>query len=271
MRAAFEATAALPGAVLGQHSECAALVDGGHLHEGLVSARLGLAGRPGVAEEITVARDLALLRTTGGRLHVLHASCARTVALVAGARAEGLTVTMEVTPQHLTLSDEACASGDATFKVNPPLRPRADVEALRRGVADGTVDAIATDHAPHPPAAKAKPFAEAPPGMLGLETALGVVLTDLVEPGLLDPVRAIALLSWRPAAVVALAGHGHPIVPGEPANIAVVDPRRPWTVEPDRLASRSRNTPFAGRRLVGRIRHTLLAGEVVVAGETSRR
>jgi dihydroorotase len=271
MRAAFEATATLPGAVLGQHSECQALVEGGHLHEGLVSARLGLAGRPAVAEEITVSRDLALLRTTGGRLHVLHASCARTVALVATARAEGLAVTMEVTPQHLTLSDEACASGDATFKVNPPLRPRSDVDALRRGVADGVVDAIATDHAPHPPGAKAAPFAQAPPGMLGLETAVGVVLTDLVAPGLLDPARALALLSWRPAAIAGLVDHGRPVAPGEPANLTVIDPRRSWTVEGARLASRARNTPFAGRRLVGRVRHTVLAGEVVVAAEAPRR
>ena len=138
---------------------------------------------------------------------------------------------MEVTPQHLTLTDEACASGDATFKVNPPLRPRSDVDALRRGVADGVVDAIATDHAPHPPAAKAAPFAEAPPGMLGLETALGVVLTDLVAPGLLDPIRALALLSWRPAAIAGLVDHGRPVAPGEPANLAVIDPRRSWTVE----------------------------------------
>ena len=271
MRSAFEATAPLPGAVLGQHSECQALVAGGHLHEGPVSARLGLRGRPGVAEEITVARDLALLRATGGRLHVLHASCARTVELVAAARAEGLAVTMEVTPQHLTLTDEACASGDATFKVNPPLRSRADVDALRRGVADGVVDAIATDHAPHPPAAKAAPFAEAPPGMLGLETALGVVLTDLVGPGLLDITRAIALLSWRPAAIASLADHGRPVAAGEPANLVVIDPQRRWTVDPAGLASRARNTPFAGRHLVGRARHTLLAGEVVVAAETARR
>jgi dihydroorotase len=271
MRAAFEATVGLPGAVLGQHSECQALVEGGHLHEGAVSARLDLRGRPAVAEEITVGRDVALARLTGGRLHVLHASCARTVALVAAAKAEGLAVTMEVTPQHLTLTDEACASGDPTFKVNPPLRTRADVDALRAGLANGVVDAIATDHAPHSPAAKSVPFAAAPPGMLGLETALAVVLTELVRPGLLSPAQALAALSWRPAGVVSLADQGRPVVAGEPANLTVVDPERAWTVEGDALASRSRNTPFAGRRLVGRVRHTLLAGVPVVVGEEARR
>jgi dihydroorotase len=271
MRAAFEATARLPGAVLGQHSECQALVVGGHLHEGEVAARLGLKGRPSAAEEITVARDVALARLTGGRLHVLHASCRRTAELVAAAKAEGLDVTMEVTPQHLTLTEAACRSGDATFKVNPPLRTAEDVEAMRRALAAGVVDAIATDHAPHAPAAKARPFADAPPGMLGLETALAVVLTELVEPGHLALQDALAALSWRPARRLSLAGQGRPVVPGEPANLAVVDPRRAWTVDAAALASRSRNTPFAGWPLHGRVRHTVRAGEPVVVDERAVR
>jgi dihydroorotase len=271
MRRAFEATRHLPGAVLGQHSECAALVDGGHLHEGHVSAALGLAGRPCAAEEITVARDLALARLTGGRLHVLHASCRRTVDLVRGAKAEGVEVTLEATPQHLTLTDEACRDGDPTFKVNPPLREPADVDALRRALADGTVDAVATDHAPHSAAAKSKPFADAPPGMVGLETALAVVLTELVGPGLVTLERALDALSWRPARIASLSGHGRPVAQGEPANLAVVDPEASWTVDPAALASRSRNTPFAGRRLRGAVRHTLFAGEPVVIGGSPQR
>jgi dihydroorotase len=271
MRRAFEATRHLPGAVLGQHSECAALVEHGHLNEGGVSAELGLAGRPCAAEEITVGRDLALARLTGGRLHVLHASCARTVALVRAAKAEGTAVSLEATPQHLTLTDSCCRGGDPTFKVNPPLRERRDVDALRAALAEGTVDAVATDHAPHPPGAKSKPFADAPPGMLGLQTALAVVLTELVEPGHLSLERALDALSWRPARIASLAGQGRPITPGEPANLAVVDPSTWWTVEPVELASLSRNTPFAGRRLRGVVRHTLYAGEPVVIGGSPQR
>jgi dihydroorotase len=271
MRAAFEATAHLPGAVLGQHSECAALVEGGHLNEGAVSSALGLRGRPCAAEEITVARDLALLRLTGGRLHVLHASCARTVEIVRRAKAEGLAVTLEATPQHLTLTDDCCRHGDPLFKVNPPLREAPDVEALRRGLADGTVDAVATDHAPHAPATKALPFDQAPPGMLGLETAVGVVLTYLVEPGIISLERALEALSTRPAGIASLRRQGRPVAPGEPANLAVIDPGRTWTVEADRLASRSRNTPFGGQQLRGRVRHTLFEGEPVVIAERAQR
>ncbi len=273
MRRAFEITARLDGAVLGQHSECAALVAGGHLHEGHVAEHLGLRGRPGEAEELTVARDIVLARLTGGRLHVLHASTARTVDLVRRARADAVRVTMEVTPQHLTLTHEACAGGDPTFKVNPPLRHGDDVDALRAGLADGTVDAVATDHAPHAPHTKDRPFADAPPGMLGLETALAVVLTDLVGPGLIDIGTALAALSWRPARIAGLDAHGHgrPVAPGEPANLCVIDPSETWLVDPARLASRARNTPFAGRTLQGRVRHTVLAGQPVVVDGTAQR
>jgi dihydroorotase len=271
MRAALEATRTLPGAVVAQHAECAALVRDGHLHEGEVSRALGLAGRPGAAEEITVCRDLALARLTGGRLHVLHASCGATAALVAAARADGVAVTMEVSPQHLTLTDACCAGGDPTFKVNPPLRPPADVEAMRAALASGVADAIATDHAPHAPGTKARPFAEAPPGMLGLETALAVVLTELVEPGLVPLEAVLAALSWRPARIAGLVGQGRPVAPGEPANLCVFDPARRWTVEGAAMASRSRNTPFEGRELRGRARHTIFRGAAVVIDETAQR
>ena len=167
MRGAFEYLGALPGAVLAQHAEDPALVRGGHMHEGAWSARLGIPGRPAEAESSIVARDLALAKLTGGRYHVLHVSSGQTVELVRAAKAEGVRVTAECTPQHLVLTDEACAGFDPVFKMNPPLREQRDVDALRAGILDGTIDAIATDHAPHAPETKAAPFEEAPPGMLG--------------------------------------------------------------------------------------------------------
>jgi dihydroorotase len=202
---------------------------------------------------------------------VLHASCAATARLVAAARAEGVAVTMEVTPHHLTLTDASCAGGDPTFKVNPPLRPAVDVEAMRAALAEGVADAIATDHAPHAPATKARPFTEAPPGMLGLETALAVVLTELVEPGLVPLEVVLAALSWRPARIAGLAGQGRPVAPGEPANLCVIDPARSWTVDGAAMASRSGNTPFAGRDLRGKVRHTIFRGAAVVVDEVAQR
>lgn len=271
MRRALEYARALPGAVVAQHCEEAGLVEGGHMHEGAWSSRLGVPGRPAAAEEVVVARDLALARVTGGRIHFLHLSTAAAVDLVRAAKAEGLAVSAEVTPHHLVLTDEACATWDPAFKVNPPLRTDADVAALRAGLADGTIGAVATDHAPHPPEEKDQPFAEAPPGMLGLETALAVVLTELVAPGVLDLPTALARMSWGPAGVAGLAAHGRPVAPGEPANLCVIDPDAAWEVDPDALASRARNTPWAGRKLTGRVRHTILAGEPVVVDGEARR
>jgi dihydroorotase len=267
MRRAMEYGSAL-GVTLAQHCEDAVLAAGGHMHEGEWSSFLGLGGIPAEAEELMLARDVALVRLTGCPLHFLHVSTAGSVAIVAAAKGQGLRVTAEVTPHHLTLTDEAVASYDPVFKVNPPLRARSDVDALRRGVADGTLDAVATDHAPHPQEAKEAPFDEAPPGMLGLETALAVVLTELDLP----VQRLLALMSWQPARIAGLGDeHGGPVAPGRPANLCVIDPAAAWVVEPGRLASRSRNTPFAGRRLSGRVRHTVLAGEpVVVDGESQR-
>jgi dihydroorotase len=180
-------------------------------------------------------------------------------------------VTAEVAPHHFALTDECCEGFDPMFKVHPPLRTAADVRAIRAGLADGTIDAIATDHAPHTPEAKERPFEEAPPGMLGLETALAVTITELVEPGVLTLSDALALLSWRPAAIAGLTDHGGPILAGAPANLVVFDRGHEWVVEPDRLASRARNTPFAGRTLQGKVRHTILHGDlVVVDGEATR-
>jgi dihydroorotase len=157
------------------------------------------------------------------------------------------------------------------FKVHPPLRTQADVEAIRAGLADGTIDAIATDHAPHTPESKERPFEEAPPGMLGLETALAVTVTELVEPGIVSLQDALALLSWRPARIAGLESHGGPVAPGAPANLTIFDPKHEWVVEPERLASRARNTPYAGRTLKGKVKHTVLFGDVVVRdGEATR-
>jgi dihydroorotase len=266
MRRALEYAGAL-GVTLAQHCEDAGLAGGGCVHEGEWSSRLGLPGVPSEAEEIMVARDLALARLTGARLHLLHLSTAGSVELVRRAKADGSTVTAEAAPHHFTLTHEEVRSYDPVFKVSPPLRGPADVAAVRAGLADGTVDAVATDHAPHLQEAKEQAFDEAPPGMLGLETALPLTLRELRLP----PREALALLSWKPARIAGLADHGKPILPGRPANLCVIDPRAQWVVRPDFLASRSRNTPFTGRTMTGRVRHTVLHGEpVVVDGEALR-
>jgi dihydroorotase len=267
MRRALEYARGL-GVTLAQHCEDDVLAAGGAMNEGAVSARLGIPGQPAEAEEVMVMRDIALTRLTGGRVHFQHLSTRRSVALVAAAKAEGLAVTCEATPHHLALTDERCESYDPVFKVNPPLRTADDVAAVRAGLADGTIDCIATDHAPHAPETKEQPFDEAPPGMLGLETALAVALTHLDLP----LAEILALLSWRPAAIIGLADtHGGPLAEGRPANLCVIDPAATWTVEPERLASRSRNTPYAGMTLTGRVRHTVVGGEAVVIDAECQR
>lgn len=271
MRRALEYARSLPGAVLAQHAEDPELAAGGHMHEGGWSSRLGIPGRPPEAESVIVARDAALAALTGGRVHFLHLSTAAAVDLVRDAKARGLAVTAEAAPHHFTLTDAECASFDPLYKVHPPLRTGADVDAVKQGLADGTIDAIATDHAPHAPETKERPFEEAPPGMLGLETALALTLTELVEPGAVTLPAALALLSWRPAAIAGLADHGGPVEPGRPANLCVVDLDATWEVDPARLASRSRNTPYAGRKVIGRVRHTILRGEPVVVDAAAQR
>ncbi len=272
MRRAFEYTRALPGAVVAQHAEDPALVRGGHMHEGAWSARLGIPGRPAEAESSIVARDIALARLTGGRYHLLHLSAGASATLVRAAKAEGLRVTAECTPQHLVLTDEACAQFDPVFKMNPPLREQAAVDALRAALLDGTIDAIATDHAPHAPETKDVPFEEAPPGMLGVETAFSVVYTTLVEPGLLTLAQAFAALSWNPARIAGLeAEHGGPIEVGRPAHLCVFDTTERWQVDGHRLASRSRNSPWEGWKLTGKVRHTLLRGAPTVRDGAATR
>jgi dihydroorotase len=197
-------------------------------------------------------------------VHFLHVSTAGSVEMIRAAKARGRPVTAEAAPHHFTLTDECCAGFDPVFKVHPPLRAAADVAAVRAGLADGTIDAIATDHAPHPVQEKERPFEEAPPGMLGLETSLALTITELVEPGILTWAQALALLSWRPAAIAGLAHHGHTIASGAAANLCVIDPAVTWEVDAARLASKARNTPFAGRTLTGKARHTLRRGVPVV-------
>ncbi|HET9600267.1 MAG TPA: dihydroorotase [Acidimicrobiales bacterium] len=267
MRRAMEYASDLE-VILAQHCEDEAVAQGGAMHEGEWSSRLGLPGQPAEAEELMVRRDLALARLTGARLHFQHLSTARSVAMVREARAAGLPVTAEATPHHFTLTDAACAGYDPVFKVNPPLRTDDDVAAVKVGLADGALDAIATDHAPHPPHLKELPFDQAPPGMLGLQTALALALTELDLP----IERVLALMAWCPARIAGLGDqHGGPIEPGAPAHLCVIDPAHEWVVDPGALASRARNTPYAGRRLRGKVRHTVLGGELVVRdGEALR-
>ena len=258
-------------AVVADHAEDASLTDGAQMHEGEVSAMLGLAGWPAAAEEMVVARDLLLAELTGGRLHLCHLSTGGAVELVRAAKARGVRVTAEAAPHHFTLTDDAARSYDPVFKVNPPLREKADVEAVRQGLADGTIDAVATDHAPHAREDKEVEWSAAPPGMLGLQTALGLALAELVGPGYLELPAAIERLTAGPARCRRLPGHGGPVTPGAPANLTVLDPAAHWTVDRARLASRARNTPFHGRELTGRVVHTLLRGAFTVRdGEAQR-
>ncbi len=267
MRRAMEYSRGLD-MVLAQHCEVSRLTVGAVMHEGRCCSELGLPGWPAVAEELMVHRDIELARITGARLHLLHLSTARSVDLVRRAKADGLAVTAEVTPHHLALTDDALRGYDPVFKVNPPLRADSDIAALRAGLADGTIDAIATDHAPHTAEDKERPIDDARPGMLGLETALGVALAVLDLP----VAEVVAAMSWRPAAIAGVADrHGTPIEPGAPANLVVFDPSVRWQVRPASLASRSRNTPFVGRDLRGRVHHTVYRGDPVVVGGVAQR
>jgi dihydroorotase len=267
------------GVTLAQHCEDACLAAGGAMHEGAWSSRLGIPGMPAAAEEAMVARDIALVRLTGSRLHFLHLSTAGSVDLVRQAKAEGLPVTAEAAPHHMLLTHAAVAGYDPVFKVNPPLRTDEDVAAVVAGLCDGTIDAVATDHAPHAPEAKDVTFDQAPPGMLGLQTALPIAW-EVLSPQL-GPERVFALMSTQPAAIARLSAtdprpagqsaHGGPVEVGAAANLCVFDPTGTTVVDPGRLASRSRNTPYAGRTFGGAVRHTVLRGEAVVVDAVAQR
>jgi dihydroorotase len=267
MRRAMEYAVGL-GVTLAQHCEDDALCGGGHMHEGEWSARLGIPGQPSEAEELMVMRDIALARLTGCRIHFQHMSTAGSVAMIRAAVASGLPVTAEATPHHFTLTHAACAGYDPVFKVNPPLRTDDDVAAVKAALADGTIGIIATDHAPHAAETKELPFDQAPPGMLGLETALALALTELELP----LQQLLAALSWHPARMMGVDDvHGRPVAEGEPANLCVFDPEQTWTVDAQAMASRSTNSPYHGREVRGKVRHTVLFGEPVVIGGEAQR
>jgi dihydroorotase len=252
-------------AVIAQHAQDPRLADGNACaHEGPLSGRLGLPGWPSVAEESIVARDVMLAEHTRSRLHVCHVSTAGTVEVLRWAKARGINVTAEVTPHHLLLTCDLLESYDPVYKVNPPLRTDEDVRALRVALADGTIDAVATDHAPHAPHDKDHAFADAAFGMLGLQTALAVVAEAMITTGLLDWAGVADRMSVRPAAIGRVTGHGGAIEVGATANLTLVDPAAEWTVEPAALASKSRNTPFAGRSLPASVVGTLLRGRFTV-------
>ena len=260
------------GVRLAQHCEDDRLAAGGSMNEGVVSARLGLVGRPALAEELMVLRDIELVRLTGGAVHFLHLSTARSLALVIAARNEGLPVSGVVAPHHFTLDETACEDFDAVFKVHPPLRPVADVTALRSAMVAGLVDAVATDHAPHALELKDLPFDEAPAGMLGLEHAAALTY-EALGGQTSDPSQFFSLMSRGPARIAQLraqdrplrhGSHGGDLVAGDDANLVIFDPTIDWTVQREALQSRAMNTPYEGRTLHGRVRTTIAKGELVV-------
>ena len=260
MRRALEYVKAF-GGVVSQHAQDPDLAGATSCcHEGELSGRLGLPGWPGVAEEVIVARDVMLARHTGSRVHVAHASTAGTVEVLRWAKGLGIDVTAEVTPHHLLLTTDLLSGYDPTYKVNPPLRPQEDVEALRTALADGTIDAVATDHAPHARHDKEHAFVDAAFGMLGLETALPVVATVMVESGLLDWAGVARVMSANPARIAGLGQHGHGVAVGSPANLTLVDPAATVTVDRDDSVSLSRNNPWHGRTLGAAVHATLLRG-----------
>ena len=246
--------------VLAQHAEDHRMTEGAVAHEGEQAARLGLRGWPRVAEESIVARDAIMTRDYGGRYHLCHASTEGTVELLRFAKNQGIDVTAEVTPHHLMLTDEKLATYDGLFRVNPPLREARDAEALKQALLDGTVDVVATDHAPHGSEDKCVEFENAKPGMLGLETSLAVVHRIFVEPGDADWRFVAKVMSERPAEILRLKDQGRPIAVGEPANLVLVDPQSPWTAYGDEMASRASNTPYEGIEFSARVVGTWLRG-----------
>ena len=267
MRRAMEYGKGL-GVTLAQHCEVATLTKGAVMNECQCCTSLGLPGWPSIAETLMVFRDIELARLTGARVHFLHLSTAHSVELVRAAKREGLPVTAEVTPHHLSLDENRLRSFDTVYKVNPPLRSPEDIAELRRGVLDGTIDALATDHAPHPRRDKELSLDQAPPGMLGLETALGVALGVLD----VDLAHLVRVMSINPARIAGIEDrHGRDVVVGAPANLVVFDPQATWQVAPDELASKSRNTPYVGMTLRGKVRHTIFNGNFSVRDGIAQR
>jgi dihydroorotase len=263
MRRALEYAKAFDG-VIAQHSQEPRLTQGSQMHEGVVSAELGLTGWPAVAEEAIIARDVLLAEHVGGRLHCLHLTTAGAVEIVRWAKQRGIDVTAEATPHHLALTDDLARGYDPRFKVNPPLRTAEDVEALRAGLADGTIDVVGTDHAPHPTEAKDCEWDVAAFGMTGLETALSVVQQTMVDTGRMTWADVARILSFTPARIGRVADQGRPVEVGEPANLTLVDPAATRVVVPADQATKSLNSPFTGRELPGRVVATFLRGRPTV-------
>ena len=263
MRRALEYVKAF-GGVIAQHAQEPRLTHGAQMHEGELSGVLGLAGWPAVAEEAIIARDVLLAQHVGSRLHICHVSTAGSVEILRWAKGRGVDVTAEVTPHHLLLTHELVRTYDPRYKVNPPLRAEDDVQALRAALADGTIDAVATDHAPHAQEDKDCEWLAAAMGMTGLETALSAVQEAMVETGLLDWAGVADRMSVRPARIGGLTEHGRPLLPGSPANLTLVDPQARWTVDARVLATASRNTPFEGRQMHGLVMATFLRGRATV-------
>lgn len=267
MRRALEYVKAFDG-VIAQHAQEPRLTAGAQMHEGVVSAQVGLAGWPAVAEEAIIARDVLLAEHVGSRLHVLHVSTAGSVDLIRWAKSRGIAVTAEATPHHLMLTDELARTYDPLYKVNPPLRTAEDAEALREGLADGTIDTVGTDHAPHTREDKDCEWAAGAFGMVGLETALAVVQTLMVDSGRMTWADVARVMSTAPARIGRIdsgpQAQGRPLAVGEPANVVLVDPAARWTVDPQQLSSLSRNTPYGGIELSGRVVATFLRGRPTV-------
>jgi dihydroorotase len=255
------------GIPVADHCEDPTLSAGGAMHEGIVSTRLGLKGVPSAAEEIMVARDILLAEHTGGHVHLCHMSTRGSVELIRRAKEKGIRVTAEACPHHFTLTHEQCEGYNTNAKMNPPLREPEDREAIRQGLKNGTIDAICTDHAPHHYDAKEREFDDAPNGIIGLETAFGLAVTELVGSGVLTLCDLIDRMSAAPARIFNLPGGS--LAPGAPADVTISDPSAQWTVDPSRFYSRSRNTPFGGRRLTGRAELTIVRGQVVYRREGS--
>lgn len=268
MRRALEYVKKFNG-VIAQHAQEPRLTQGSQMNEGIVSSQLGLKGWPAIAEESIIARDVLLADHVQARLHICHLTTAGGVEIIRWAKARGINVTAEVTPHHLLLTDELARSYDPVFKVNPPLRTEADVMALREALADGTIDIVATDHAPHPAETKECEWQEASFGMLGLETALSIVNKTMVETGLINWATVAERMSYAPARIGLYENQGQEIKVGVPAHIAVMDPTSLFRVDRDLVASRSRNTPFHGMELPGQIVATIFNGEVVFEGSRS--
>jgi dihydroorotase len=259
MRRAFEYCLMFDKPIL-NHCEVRELTRGGVMHEGLVSMILGLPGMPAAAEDVMVSRDISLAHVTGGRIHIMHVSTAGAVDIVRRARARGVRVTTEICPHHFCLSDDSLRSFDSNFKMSPPLRSSQDVEACIAGLRDGTIDVICTDHAPHAAEKKMRELDQAPFGIVGLETALGLVVTKLIEPGVLDWPAAIEKMTINPARVLGI--NKGTLAIGADADVTIIDPKREWTVDPQKFRSRSRNTPFAGWKLRGRAEAVIVGGQV---------